>query len=121
MDHLIAELNDLFDKSSTFSVTITEFIQLLPSESLLEKSTIERLYRDDLPSYRGLAAELHRSWINQKLINFDSAATLTTPEKLTSHVDEEYFPNIKDAFQYYGYPANNIMPINFFSIGFNQK
>jgi len=105
LDHLIAELNDRFDNSSTFSVTIIEFMQLLPSEiikreeSLSEEDflTIIRLYRDDLPSHRGLGAELDL-WVNQWLIDSNLAATLNTPEKVLGHVDEDYFPNIKMLF-----------------------
>jgi len=105
LDHLIAELNNRFDDCSTFSLTITEFMKLLPSdiiksdELLAENdfSTILKLYKDDLPSSRGLGVELDL-WKNQWLINSNLAATLNTPEKVLGHVDEDYFPNIKMLF-----------------------
>ena len=79
---------------------------MLPSEIVkstslrLQQSSIPQLvqlYRDDLPSFRSLDAELdlwYNKWVNDPQL----ASDLNTPNKALIHTDQDFFPNIRMLF-----------------------
>ena len=90
LDHLLCELDARFDASS--SKLVVEFMQMLPSEIVtlrLQQSSIPQLvqlYKEDLPSFRSLDAELdlwYNKWINDPQLVSD----LNTPDKALIHTD----------------------------------
>ena len=99
LDHLICELDVRFDADS--SQTVIECMQLLPSEIIkatlkLQASdfpNLSQLYKDDLPSFRSLDAEVDL-WQNKWAGEPQLAVDLNTPERVLAYTDQDFYPNI---------------------------
>lgn len=76
-------------------------MQLLPSEIIHATSQLQlsnfpnllQFYKDDLPSFRSLDAELDL-WQNKWTGEPQLAVDLNTPESILAHTDQDYYPNI---------------------------
>ena len=103
IDHLISELDSRKNYSSQLA---SEFMHLLPSKIIeqprlhLVPGKFTKYYENDLPSLTELdfcmGEQVERSE------DHSLACTLNTAEKVSNHIDQDYFPNIRVSFLHHG-------------------